>query len=56
MSGIEVRKLFDQSGLHYYEATVTYASNEQSLERRFVFELRNVEGTWLVTWPMAVAP
>lgn len=52
---VEVTKLFDRDGVHYYQIDVTYTSTVPPLTKRIYMQLHNVDGTWLVVWPFGLA-
>ncbi len=51
---LEVAKLYVNNGVHYYQVDITYLSGSSVLEKHLLLEMRNEEGTWLVTWPFGL--
>lgn len=55
VENVEVIKLFDKDGAHYYQVDITYTSSVPLLKKSVYLQLHNVDGTWLVLWPFGLA-
>jgi hypothetical protein len=54
VDSVKASKLYVQDGVHYYIVDITFPSGASSQGKRLLLELRNEEGTWLVTWPFGL--
>jgi hypothetical protein len=54
VESVQANKLYVQDGVHYYVVDITFPSGAPAQSKRLLLELRNEEGTWLVTWPFGL--